>query len=52
MKPCKDALRDAKLKSSDINEIILVGGSTRIPLVQKTVEKLFDKESNKSVNPD
>ena len=52
VKPCKDALKDAKLKSSDINEIILVGGSTRIPLVQKTVEKLFNKESNKSVNPD
>ena len=50
--PCQKALKDAGLKSSDINEIILVGGSTRIPLVQKTVKKLFDKECNKSVNPD
>ena len=50
--PCKNALKDAKLKPSEIDEVILVGGSTRIPLVQKTVEKLFDKECNKSVNPD
>tara|TARA_Y100001970_G_scaffold42776_1_gene53256 strand:- start:36605 stop:38512 length:1908 start_codon:yes stop_codon:yes gene_type:complete len=52
VEPCKNALKDAKLKASDIDEVILVGGSTRIPLVQKTVEKLFNKESNKSVNPD
>ena len=50
--PCKNALKDSGLKLSEIDEIILVGGSTRIPLVQKTVEKLFNKESNKSVNPD
>ena len=50
--PCKNALKDADMKPSDIDEVILVGGSTRIPLVQSSVEKLFDKESNKSVNPD
>ena len=50
--PCKNALKDANMKPSDIDEVILVGGSTRIPLVQSSVEKLFDKESNKSVNPD
>ena len=50
--PCTQALKDAKLKASDIDEVILVGGSTRIPLVQKTVKDLFGKESNKSVNPD
>mgnify|MGYP001404681108 CR=1 FL=1 len=50
--PCKNALNDANLKPSEIDEVILVGGSTRIPLVQDSVEKLFGKESNKSVNPD
>ena len=50
--PCLKALKDAKLKASDVDEVILVGGSTRIPLVQETVEKLFNKEPNKGVNPD
>ena len=50
--PCKVALSDSKLKASDIDEVILVGGSTRIPLVQSTVKKLFGKDINKSVNPD
>lgn len=50
--PCEKALSDAGLSISDIDEVILVGGSTRIPLVQETVKKLFQKEPNKSVNPD
>ena len=50
--PCKNALKDADMQPSDIDEVILVGGSTRIPLMQSSVEKLFNKESNKSVNPD
>ncbi|MBI65699.1 MAG: molecular chaperone DnaK [Candidatus Marinimicrobia bacterium] len=50
--PCKQALKDAELSTSDIDEIILVGGSTRIPLVQKVVEGFFKKDINKSVNPD
>jgi molecular chaperone DnaK len=45
-------MRDAKVSSSDIHEILLVGGSTRIPLVQEKVKKLFGKEPNRSVNPD
>jgi molecular chaperone DnaK len=52
VKPCKDALKDSKLSNSDINEVILVGGSTRIPLVQDTVNKIFGKEPSKGVNPD
>jgi len=52
LKPCKQALSDADLKSNDIDEVILVGGSTRIPLVQKIVKDIFGKESNKGVNPD
>ena len=52
IKPCEQALKDAKMTSSDINEVILVGGSTRIPMVQKIVKDVFGKESNKSVNPD
>ncbi len=52
IKPCEDALRDAKLKKGDIDEIILVGGSTRIPLVQDIVKNIFGKESHKGVNPD
>ena len=52
-KPVIDALKDAGLKAADVNEVILVGGSTRVPLVQKTVKELFGgKEPNKSVNPD
>ena len=50
--PCKKALSDAKLKASDIDEVILVGGSTRIPKVQAEVEKLFGKKPSKNVNPD
>lgn len=50
--PCENALRDAGLKASDINEVILVGGSIRIPAVQELVKQIFGKEPNKSVNPD
>ncbi len=50
--PCEKAMKDAGLTLNDINEVILVGGSTRIPLVQETVKNIFNKESNKSVNPD
>ncbi len=52
LKPCEQALKDAGLQSSDINEVILVGGSTRIPKVQEIVEKFFGRKPNKSVNPD
>ena len=50
--PCKQALADAKLSTSDIDEVILVGGSTRIPKVQELVKEFFGKEPNRSVNPD
>ncbi len=50
--PCKKALEDAGLKVTDINEVIMVGGQTRMPLVLQTVEKLFNKKPNISVNPD
>lgn len=50
--PCENALRDAGLKASDIDEVILVGGSTRIPAVQELVKGIFGKEPNRSVNPD
>ena len=50
--PCKVALRDAGLTVNDIEEVILVGGTTRIPLVHKAVKDFFGKEPNKSVNPD
>lgn len=50
--PCKKAVADAKLKMSDINEVLLVGGMTRMPAVQKKVEGIFGKEPNKGVNPD
>lgn len=52
LKPCEDALKDAGYNTSDINEVILVGGSTRIPKVQEIVEKFFGKKPNKGVNPD
>ncbi len=52
IEPCKKALSDAGLNSSDIDEIILVGGSTRIPNIQEKVKEIFGKEPNKSVNPD
>ena len=50
--PCRKALEDAGLKDTDIDEVILVGGSTRVPLVQKRVEEFFHKTPNRSVNPD
>ncbi len=50
--PCRKALSDAGVKPSDIDEVILVGGSTRIPRIQEEVEKFFGKKPNKSVNPD
>ena len=52
IKPCELALKDAGYTTSQINEVILVGGSTRIPKVQELVEKFFGKKPNKSVNPD
>ncbi len=52
IKPCETALKAAGLKKTDIDEIILVGGSTRIPAVQEAVEKFFGKAPNKGVNPD
>ena len=50
--PCKQALKDAKLTAKDIDEVILVGGSTRIPCIQDQVKKIFGKDLNQSVNPD
>ena len=50
--PVMQALRDAKLSPSDVDEVVLVGGSTRIPKVQETVKKIFNKEPHKGVNPD
>ena len=52
MEPCKKALSDAGLSISDIDEVILVGGSTRIPIIQEEVEKFFGKKPSKGVNPD
>ena len=52
LKPCEQALKDAGLTRAQIDEVILVGGSTRIPKVQEIVEKFFDKKANRSVNPD
>jgi molecular chaperone DnaK len=52
VEPCKQAIADANLKPGDIDEVILVGGSTRIPKVQKLVTDLFGKEPHKGVNPD
>jgi molecular chaperone DnaK len=52
LEPCKKAIKDSGLKIEDIGEIILVGGSTRIPKVQEEVEKLFGKKPSKGVNPD
>jgi molecular chaperone DnaK len=52
IEPCKRALKDAGKKASEIDEVILVGGSTRIPLVQKRVKEFFGKEPHKGVNPD
>jgi molecular chaperone DnaK len=52
VEPCKQALSDAGLKAEDINEVILVGGSTRIPKVQQLVKDIFKREAHKGVNPD
>jgi molecular chaperone DnaK len=50
--PCKQALADAKLQAADIDQVILVGGQTRMPAIQETVRKFFDREPHKGVNPD
>merc|ERR1712086_133344 len=52
MDPVKKALEDANMSTSDIDEVILVGGSTRIPIIQEEVEKFFGKKPSKGVNPD
>lgn len=52
VKPCEKALKDAKLTASDVDEVILVGGMTRMPAVVKKVKEIFGKEPNKGVNPD
>lgn len=52
IEPCRKALADAGIKASDVDEVILVGGSTRIPIIQQTVEEFFGKTPSKGVNPD
>ena len=52
IEPCRQALKDAGLNASDIDEVLLVGGSTRIPKVQELVKEFFGKDPNRSVNPD
>jgi molecular chaperone DnaK len=52
IEPCRNALKDAGLSASDISEVVLVGGMTRMPKVQEVVQKLFGKEPHKGVNPD
>jgi len=52
LEPCRKALADAGMKASDVQEVILVGGSTRIPRIQEEVEKFFGRKPNRSVNPD
>jgi molecular chaperone DnaK len=52
IEPCRKALQDAGVKASDISEVILVGGSTRIPVIQEVVEKFFGRKPSKGVNPD
>jgi molecular chaperone DnaK len=52
LKPCEACLKDSGVKKEDINEILLVGGMTRMPKVQETVKKFFGREPNKSINPD
>lgn len=52
LEPCKKALEDAKFSVSDINEVVLVGGMTRMPAVQEAVKKFFGKEPNREINPD
>src|SRR5690606_12159489 len=52
LEPCRKVLADAGLKASEIDEVVLVGGSTRIPASQKAVKDFFGKEPNRTVNPD
>ena len=52
MKPCEQALKDAGLQAADIDDVILVGGMTRMPKVTELVKNFFGKEPNKGVNPD
>lgn len=52
LEPCRKAMADAGMSSADIDEVVLVGGSTRVPIIQAAVKKLFGKEPNRSVNPD
>jgi molecular chaperone DnaK len=52
IEPCRKCLADAGLKASEIDEVVLVGGSTRVPMIQKAVKEFFGKEPNRSVNPD
>ncbi len=52
LEPCRQALKDAGLEAKNVDEVVLVGGSTRIPMVQKVVSDFFGKEANKGVNPD
>jgi len=52
IEPCRKAIRDANISAKEIDEVVLVGGSTRIPLVQRKVKEFFQKEPNQSVNPD
>ncbi len=52
LEPCKAAIKDSGLSASEIDEVILVGGSTRIPRIQEEVEKFFGKKPSKGVNPD
>lgn len=52
IEPCRKALEDAGMKASEVDEVVLVGGSTRIPAIQKAVKEFFGKEPNRSVNPD
>jgi molecular chaperone DnaK len=52
LEPCRQALKDAGYKASDVDEVVLVGGTTRIPMVQAKMKELFGKEPNKTVNPD
>jgi molecular chaperone DnaK len=52
VEPCEKALKDAKLKKSEVDEVLMVGGMTRMPAIQKKAQEIFEKEPNKSVNPD
>ena len=52
IEPCQTALKDAKLQPSDIHKVILVGGQTRSPIVERTVEKIFGRKPSSEINPD